>query len=81
VGFVYGKLIWFLNQEPHNAQAARCFKRKVLLIFVWARILALAAGWIAAVCTGLLAGLLLGISPLSVSLAAGTLWTCLLLLQ
>jgi hypothetical protein len=51
-----------------------------ILIFVWARILALAAGWIAALSTGLLAGLLLGIPPLPVVLASGMLWTCLLLL-
>ena len=51
------------------------------MIFVWARLLALASGWIAACGMALLAGILLGIPELPVLLTSGALWTCLLLLQ
>jgi len=50
------------------------------MIAVWARLLALAAGWLAAGGTALLAGALLGVPKLPVLLASGGLWTCLLLL-
>jgi hypothetical protein len=51
------------------------------MIAVWARILVLAAGWLAALGTAQLAGALLGIPKLPVLLTSGSLWTCLLLLQ
>jgi hypothetical protein len=51
------------------------------MLAVWARLLALAAGWAAAGAAALLAGALLGIPKLPVLLASGGVWTCLLLLQ
>lgn len=51
------------------------------MIGVWARVLALGAGWIAAAGIAFLAGALLGIPKLPVLLASGGVWTCLLLLQ
>jgi len=51
------------------------------VIGVWARVLALGAGRVAAAGTALLAGALLGIPKLPVLLASGGVWTCLLLLQ
>ena len=42
--------------------------------------LALAAGWLAALGTASLAGALLGVPKLPVLLVSGGLWTCLLLL-
>jgi hypothetical protein len=51
------------------------------MIAIWARILVLAAGWLAALGTAELAGVLLGTPKLPVLLTSGSLWTCLLLLQ
>jgi hypothetical protein len=51
------------------------------MIAVWTRVIVLAAGWMAALGTALLASALLGTPKLAVLLASGGLWTCLLLLQ
>ena len=51
------------------------------MIAVWARLLALCTGWIAAAGAALLVSTLLGVSALPVLLAGGGIWTCLLLLQ
>ena len=51
------------------------------MIAVLARMLVLAAGWIAAWATAALAATLLGVPEWPVLLASGGLWTCLLLLQ
>ena len=51
------------------------------MIFVWARIIALAAGWLAALLTAGLANWLLDVPFLADFFAIGTLWSCLLLLE
>lgn len=51
------------------------------MAFVWARILVLAAGWVAALATALLSSSLLATPRLSVFLVSGGLWTCALLLD
>jgi hypothetical protein len=48
---------------------------------VWARLLLLVAGWVAAAVIALLAGALLNVPTLPVLLTGGVIWTWLLLLQ
>lgn len=51
------------------------------MIAIWARMIVLAAGWMAALGTAILAASLLGVPKWPVLLASGGIWTCLLLLQ
>ncbi len=51
------------------------------MVFVWARLLVLGSGWVAAAAAALIANSLLGVPELPTFLASGALWTCLLLLQ
>jgi len=51
------------------------------MVFVWARLLVLGSGWVAAAAAALIANSLLGVRELPTFLASGALWTCLLLLQ
>lgn len=51
------------------------------MVFVWARLLVLGSGWVAAAGAALIANYLLGVPELPTFLASGALWTCLLLLQ
>ena len=51
------------------------------MAWVLARVLALASGWMAALVTAVLAGMLLHVPVMPVLLASGALWTCLLLLR
>jgi hypothetical protein len=78
----YGKFIW--NSTSIGAYHVLCAAFRsdgLLLIFIWARLLGLGAGWLAACATAILAGYFLEIPELPVFLASGGLWTCLLLLE
>src|SRR5262249_57824749 len=77
----YGDLIWprFRRGAYWIAGAASFLEAR--MVFVWARLLVLGGGWLAAAVTALIANSLLGAPELPTFLASGALWTCLLLLQ
>ena len=74
------------NGDAQLRERSRCAPRGVYawmaaMAWVLARVLALASGWMAALVTAVLAGMLLHVPVMPVLLASGALWTCLLLLR